>query len=67
MMDIRMKQLQQRYTKELSEALENLEQNYNSTRHEAFEKLVWPALGLNNLMLFHQRYTKCLIPTGKKV
>lgn len=40
MLDIRMKQLQQRYTKDLSEALEKLEQNYNSTRTEAFEKMV---------------------------
>ena len=35
-----MKQLQQHYTKELSDALEKLEQNYHSKRNEAFEKLV---------------------------
>ena len=40
MLDIRMKQLQQKYTKDLSEALEGLEQNYHSVRQEAFEKLV---------------------------
>ena len=40
MLDFRMKQLQQHYTKELSDALEKLEQNYHSKRNEAFEKLV---------------------------
>ena len=35
-----MKQLQQHYTKELSDALDKLEQNYHSKRNEAFEKLV---------------------------
>lgn len=41
MLDFRMKQLQQHYTKELSDALEKLEQNYHSKRNEEFEKLVW--------------------------
>ena len=36
-----MKELQQHYTKELSDALEKLEQNYHSKRNEAFEKLVY--------------------------
>ena len=40
MLDYRMKQLQQHYTKELSDALEGLEQSYHSKRNEAFEKLV---------------------------
>ena len=36
-----MKQLQQHYTKELSDALEKLEQSYHCKRNEAFEKLVY--------------------------
>ena len=40
MLDIRMKQLKQKYTQDLSDALESLEQTYYSTRQEAFEKLV---------------------------
>ena len=40
MLDYRMKQLQQHYTKELSNALERLEQSYHCRRNEAFEKLV---------------------------
>ena len=40
MLDFQVKKLQQRYTEELSEALDKLEQNYHSMRHEAFEKLV---------------------------
>lgn len=40
MLDIRMKQLQQKYTQDLSDALENLDQNYHTMRQEAYEKLV---------------------------
>lgn len=65
MLDIRMKELQQRYTKDLSEALEKLERNYNSTRTEAFEKLVHTYMYFQ--MLGCQFYLLTDSLAGKKV
>ena len=59
-----MKQLQQHYTKELSDSLEKLEHNYHSKRNEAFEKLVISLCSIEINAIVH---SSLIYSTGKKV